>query len=136
MFKFPNQNFQKIPVCALSVSCFDCLGFDSFIQIRLIILCDISAACFKLQYDMSSRYLNCVAVLVSVSLHLLDHRLYTKASDGLFPCVQICAKCSDKTYSLFIFKSHKLIVGQFYDPFWGFVCNLHKYLSQNLGADQ
>ena len=29
---------------------------------------------------MSSRYLNCVAVLVSVSLHLLDHRLYTKAA--------------------------------------------------------
>ena len=54
-------------------------------------LWDISAACFKLQYDMSSRYLNCVAVLVSVSLHLLDHRLYTKAT------VYSRAKCSDKT---------------------------------------
>ena len=38
-------------------------------------------------------------------------------------------------YSLVMFKCHKLCVWQFYDHFWSFFCQLHKYLLQNLDAD-
>jgi hypothetical protein len=76
---------------------------------------------------MSSRYLNCVAVLVSVSLHLLDHRLYTKASDGLFPCVQICAKCSDKHSSEHLCFVHPIFHIWFLVTFGNEVTKILKY---------
>ena len=38
-------------------------------------------------------------------------------------------------YSLHMFKCHNLCVWQFYDHFWSFFCQLHKYLLQNLDAD-
>ena len=38
-------------------------------------------------------------------------------------------------YIQFVFKCHNLCIWQFYDHFWSFFCQLHEYLSQNLGAD-
>ena len=39
------------------------------------------------------------------------------------------------TISLFTFKCHNLCIWQFYYHFWSFFCQLHGYLSQNLGFD-
>ena len=38
-------------------------------------------------------------------------------------------------YSLFTFKCHNLCIWQFSYHFWSFFCQLHGYLSQNLGFD-
>ena len=40
-----------------------------------------------------------------------------------------------KHYSLMQYKGHNSMRWPFYNHFWPFFCQLHKYLSQNLGAD-
>ena len=60
-------------------------------------------------------------------------KIYILKISGFYQ--KLINKLRKNYYSLFIFKCHNLCIWQFYDHFWSFFCQLHEYLSQNLGFD-